>query len=234
MATPTELVDSLSGLLLAASWQAGLLVVLVLVLCRVFRRMPARWRCVLWMVVLARLLLPVVPPSPTSLLNLARLSAVPSAGPIHDRSITIVEPAPIPPRVEPVEANPLEAAPPQEPAFERAAAPGELAQLPVLVEQAASPIREASSVTWPNVLLLVWALGVLLLGVRSAAGMVRLKRILRRCCPVEEPSARSLLATCCRQMGVRRRVELLATDFAMAPALAGMFRPRVLVSRQTL
>jgi len=55
-----------------ASWQASVLALLVLAIQLILReRLSARWRYRLWMLVLIRLALPVTPPSPMSLFNLA-------------------------------------------------------------------------------------------------------------------------------------------------------------------
>src|ERR1700740_3375758 len=60
--------------LLRASWQASLLVLLVLVVQRLFRRqLSPKWRYRLWMIVLVRLVLPFSPPSPVSIFNLVQL-----------------------------------------------------------------------------------------------------------------------------------------------------------------
>jgi beta-lactamase regulating signal transducer with metallopeptidase domain/Tol biopolymer transport system component/5-hydroxyisourate hydrolase-like protein (transthyretin family) len=63
---PTPLLEGL----LRASWQAAILVALVLLLLRLFRRWLApRWRHALWLLVLARLLLPVTPAAAWSMFN---------------------------------------------------------------------------------------------------------------------------------------------------------------------
>src|SRR5688500_5286802 len=55
-----------------ASWPASVLALLVLAIHLVFgRRIPARWRRAMWLLVLVRLALPVVPSSPLSIFNLA-------------------------------------------------------------------------------------------------------------------------------------------------------------------
>ena len=57
--------------ILETSWQAAVLAAVVLLLGMLLRgRLSARWRCALWLVVLVRLLMPVVPESPMSLFNL--------------------------------------------------------------------------------------------------------------------------------------------------------------------
>ena len=57
-------VERLAGWVWQASWQASLLVVLVLVIQRLFRaRLSGGWRYALWLLVLARLMTPAAPES---------------------------------------------------------------------------------------------------------------------------------------------------------------------------
>ncbi len=63
--------------LLNASWQAGIMILLVLGAQRVFGRfLSPRWRYALWLLVVLRLLLPVSVPSPVSLFNYLHLKSV--------------------------------------------------------------------------------------------------------------------------------------------------------------
>jgi bla regulator protein BlaR1 len=63
------------GWLLVATWQGSVLVGVVLIVQAMLgSRLPARWRCALWWVVLARLLLPVSFASPLSLFNVGLLA----------------------------------------------------------------------------------------------------------------------------------------------------------------
>ena len=81
----TDLVPAFLDALLRASWQATVLVAVVLLLQRLFGRwLTPRWRHALWLIVVARLLLPVAPASPWSAFNLAptlpvRLTARPAS-----------------------------------------------------------------------------------------------------------------------------------------------------------
>jgi bla regulator protein BlaR1 len=71
------------GGLLRASWQASVLVGLVIVAQGLLgKRLPARWRFALWWLVLARLVLPVGPATPFSLFNYPRLQ-VPATAPFQ-------------------------------------------------------------------------------------------------------------------------------------------------------
>jgi bla regulator protein blaR1 len=78
------------GWLLLATWQGSVLVGVVLIVQALLGpRLPSRWRCALWWVVLARLLLPMSLASPVSLFNvdvlappiaIASFSSTPGAG----------------------------------------------------------------------------------------------------------------------------------------------------------
>src|SRR5678816_4338423 len=68
--TPPPGWEWFSDWLLKSSGQAAVLIVLVLVIqwaCR--GRLPARWRHVLWWIVIARLLVPLFVPGPVSVFN---------------------------------------------------------------------------------------------------------------------------------------------------------------------
>jgi bla regulator protein BlaR1 len=92
------------GWLLRASWQAAALAILVLAAQAVFRKkLSARWRYALWLLVLARLALPVSPPSPVSIFNYARLDRL--ADQTAARLAPPAAPAPLPeilPATEPL------------------------------------------------------------------------------------------------------------------------------------
>ena len=60
-----------------ASWQAGVIVLLVLLLQVLLGRwITARWRCAVWAIVFVRLVLPALPASRLSVLNLALARSV--------------------------------------------------------------------------------------------------------------------------------------------------------------
>ena len=75
--------------LLNRSWQAGVLVLCVLLLQWLFRRqLTNRWRFALWWIVLARLVLPFGPESELSLFNYFR--SAPAAGLVSDHGPAVV------------------------------------------------------------------------------------------------------------------------------------------------
>src|SRR5687767_13240954 len=69
--------ETLLATLWRASWQAALIALVLLVLQWLLRdRLAARWRHALWLLVFARLAMPVLPASPTSAFNLVDASTL--------------------------------------------------------------------------------------------------------------------------------------------------------------
>src|SRR6266478_143388 len=87
--------DSHLSPLLKASWQAAVLILLVLGLQRVFgRRLSPGWRYGLWLLVVIRLALPWTVPSPISLFNFMNRISTPIAG-ARATPASRVSPAPV-------------------------------------------------------------------------------------------------------------------------------------------
>src|SRR5437870_4553823 len=71
-----ETLNAVFNWLLRASWQASILIGLVLLVQWLFRKkLSPGWRYALWLLVLARLAMPLSPQSPVSLFNLTRFSS---------------------------------------------------------------------------------------------------------------------------------------------------------------
>lgn len=195
-----------------ASWQAAVLVVLVLAVQWAFRRrLTPRWRCALWWLVLIRLTLPVSPGSALSIFNWIGWRAAPLAAQAG--------PAP-----EPVGPAPLKS-------LEFSA--GE-SQGPVAVEGALPPIPARgqpapTSVDWPRVWLWVWLSGAVLLSGRVLLETARLWRRLGRGVPVREAGVVALLEECRRRMGLARSLTVVETPEVQTPALYGLWQPRLLL-----
>src|SRR5687768_14545340 len=78
--------ESVAAWLVRTSWQAAVLVALVAIVQVAFRRvLPPRWAFALWMLVVVRLLMPVLPASPWRVFNVAM-----PGGPARN---AVVEPA---------------------------------------------------------------------------------------------------------------------------------------------
>ena len=217
-----------------SSWQAAILVALVLLVQLLLKnKVSARWRYNLWLIVLVRLLLPVLPESPLSIYNL--LSAVPSATPrdlathvAEDRIDARVISAP---SADVFDDEVLAAAsmassePPPAPAS--TIEDGAITSAPP-VAPAPTPTPRAP-IPWRPLLAALWFAGVLVLLARIGVATAKLARLSRRLTIVNDPSLLDLLAACKREMSVRQRITVLSSDDVPAPALMGFVRPRLLL-----
>ena len=213
------------GLPLAAA-QAGVLALLVWgLIAALGERLPAAWRCGLWLVVLARLAVPVAGPVGVPLLPgpdaPPPVAAEPIVGPPPPAAVpppsepAAFEPAPfVPPPVR----TPVSAAPPVVPEF--------VPPPPPPAEPAASP---AEPFDWIAALLAVWAAGAGFGLLRLIWRSVRLGRAVRRWPAVTDPAVLTLFAEAKAALGVRRAVRLKASPAGVGPAACGAFRPAVLL-----
>ena len=172
--------DAASGVLaqvvlhvLETSWQAAVLAVVVVVLGLLLGdRLSARWRCALWLIVVGRLLMPVAPESPLSLFNCFPVDLRATGDDAPGGSVAVV-PAALPS------------------AWQPAPTPPGLDDVPVpstTVVEPAGPVSEDRGPSTWQIASLAWLVGVVVVAVRFAAMLVRLRRLLRRCRPVFFPS----------------------------------------------
>jgi len=209
------------------SWQASVLVVLVLVAQRLFQtRLTPRWRYALWWLVLLRLILPVAPETPFSIFNVVRgraqaprpasLAEVPSPearlpGPPHPE---VLPAAPQELRPTPTSVIADQAAPTISPDASPSSAP--------TAPESALPL-----VLWG--LAGAWAAGMgLLLGRVLWANLSFAQRLHRRR-PLADPDTLELLDECRRVVGVSQPRVVIETPEVDGPALFGCFRVKLLL-----
>ncbi|MGB7158440.1 MAG: M56 family metallopeptidase [Tepidisphaeraceae bacterium] len=216
-----EQLVGVGGAVWRASWQGSVLALLIVAVQLIFgKRLSARWRHAMWMLVLVRLALPVVPSSPLSVFNLTNGANAPrevrEAREI-DR-VTHVRFA-LPAHVAPLAASridPLSSAKPQ----------------------AAQPVQPAPAPNlwtgWPQVLACVWIAGALLLALRIAWATLRVSRMMRRLDHIDDAATLAVLLATGDELNVHRLPTLLAGDGLFSPALVGFVRPRLLVPRDLL
>ena len=232
-----QLLESTAGALFHASWQAGILAVVVLIVCRAFSRMPAAARSWLWLIVLARLLFPITPQCSLSLFNVvncarSNLNSVPIAREIsvaHDEEKIEPNVAPLLRDDAVVDSTGDSGAP--------ATVPVTWSSGTVVREFAAeqSPVADVpTSFILTSALAVVWALGAAILFTRSVLSWLRLRRFLAGCRVLGAQGPRAVLEQCRLEMGVKRQVELVVSDAETAPALAGCAFPRIVLSAKTL
>ena len=201
-----------------ASWQASVLAVLVVAVQLVFgNRISARWRHAMWMLVLVRLALPVVPSSPVSVFNLAPGKAPAThAEPEVDRAMVAWTTNLAVKAGAPLAASRIE------PSY-------------VAKPQAAGPVASRDLwAGWPQVLATVWAMGAVLLGLRIGWATWRVSRTLRKLHLVDDAAVHDVLRATAAELRVRRLPLLLAGDGLFSPALVGFVRPKLLVPRDLL
>jgi beta-lactamase regulating signal transducer with metallopeptidase domain len=215
--TALTLLESTFGAIVRASWEGTILAIVVLAVGSAFRRIPARGRCVLLLIVLVRFLLPLAPQSTISLFNLANVLVEPANLQFDDGDQRDFDA--IANRASPSETRDLAATPRSQSAREPAtsSAVGHRRAAPRLVDIA----------------ITVWLLGIATMLIRHVVLLSRSRR-RRRYRKVHNGPALATLTECQRQLGIRRRVELFVTECHTAPALAGMLLPRILVSERTL
>jgi beta-lactamase regulating signal transducer with metallopeptidase domain len=210
------------------SLQAGVLVLLVLLVQWVFRRqLTHRWRFALWWIVLARLLLPFSLESAVSLFNVlqSRVSlpgtslTAPVASSVPMPDAASAQKQSVPDVSRPATATPV---------------------YPTQIQTTPAIVAPAHSTTLPPAwrwrdglvpgLTGLWLAGVLVLTGVVAVQFLRFHRRLTATTPADE-SLRALLEDCRREFGTTRPIELLETDAVQSPALFGLFRLRLLLPR---
>lgn len=193
--------------LVRTSWQAVVLIAIVAAVQAACGALLApRWRYALWMLVVVRLLMPVLPTTSWSVFNLA----IPQ--PEKKTVIRANEPAK-PQATDGVSVTVVRT-------FETGADPASV-EPPTVISR---PAR----FDWRRAMIAVWLAGALLLVLRVVVAHVLLTRRLR-CAPTAEAGVLALLDDCRRAMRLRAHVPVIATDAVGGPALFGFFRPRLLV-----
>jgi len=224
--------------LVRASWQASVLVILVLGVQGLFRqRLTARWRHGLWWLVLARLLLPIFPESGFSLFNGNRL-AISGIKQITARYGIQV----LPGEEETSQPNRQSRGPGRN--FERATLAGEKSDEfnsgkskpePAirggsgLLRQPSTRYAPPATYAFRPFLQVLWLVGVFVLAARIAWQNYRFWRELRRQPLVNNPSMLQVLADCQQAMSTPAPVLLMETNAVKSPALYGFVRRRLLL-----
>jgi beta-lactamase regulating signal transducer with metallopeptidase domain len=234
--------------LIQTTWQAAVLAAIILLVQRLLRhRLSPAWRHGLWLLLVARLLMPVAPGSAISIFNLAKWPhhQIAPAASIHPSlaqapaMTASLAPATVSfqQRASPLPASPGSASPA---AFQAAPlAPGSAAGTPVLTEPTPTksapsgpPLAAASaanSVDWLGLATLAWFAGALIFGLRFAWSSQRFTRRLARYVPVSDVLVRRLCGECAESLGVRARLVVVETEEVEGPAVYGLWRKRLLL-----
>jgi beta-lactamase regulating signal transducer with metallopeptidase domain len=239
MMTVLDFLDQVVPLLWRATWQAAVLIVLVVVVRTILgRRLSPGWRAALWGLVLVRLVVPVIPAGPLSLFRLTASLDTPWWQPTADRSAW--QPEAVDEHVAPARDRDQvqDHATPSPPGVD----PGVLSvRSLVSAAQTGLPTLDDTflarfplPVSPADIAGLAWLAGVLFLSVRMAGAAVRLGRQIRTQSFADNASQLAQFEACRRTMGVRRTVRLRATARDLGPAVTGLWRPCILIPRAVL
>ncbi len=202
----SEMLVRLFTLVLEASLAAAILTLIVYATERVLcKRLSAAWRFAIYLPVLLRLLLPIVPQSPTSILNFPnwmksivetqQSSPTPfKSGEFTPAAVSVITSQDVPARAEPMP----------------------IAQKPVA---RISPIQFFA---------MLWLAGSLTLLARLGIGALGLSRRLKRE-KAASPELIDLLEKLRVESGTRWTLRFIETAMVQTPCLFGLFRPRLLL-----
>jgi beta-lactamase regulating signal transducer with metallopeptidase domain len=227
-----------------ASWQASLLAAIVGVVVWCFgNRLAARWRYLLWSLVLVRMLLLVAPVSSWSLYRFARWdfgqaeTQVTNLRPAATDELAAIE---TPPATIPV------ASPPKghdKLADGNPALASQTTPLPSQTNAETQPQRTlpatsetpaTAMLTHAQWLAIGWFLGTLVFGGRLLWAYFALRRKLARCQPVQDEALLRTLESTQRTLGIRRRIDLLVTAEPISPCVVGAWRPQLVMPELAL
>ncbi len=223
MNTPVfSLLQSVSTSIVHASWQAAVLGLAVLAMCRLLgSSLLPRWRFALWLVVFARLALPIVPASPWSLFQIGQLMRAepaiesPANEPLPSREIQPITDSPVP--LVSNLASPTGEPPPQHLEEERPTG------------EAPEPRLSAGAC-----LTLIWLVGVLLLIGRRSWLAILLARQKKSWRQVSEPTTLQVFKGCRQELSLVWPVELLVAPGLTGPATGGVWRPYIVLPEKLI
>ena len=207
------------------TFQAGLIVCLILLIQAVFRnKLGVRWHHALWLILVIRMVLPWAPQSRWSVFNLVAgwdrpHESLPSPQGLSDRP-------PVSSGIgsstsQPAGSGPATSADGQPKNMDRATASAQTSEGAALL-----PARRTR-----DLLPLVWVAGALALGAYILAGNLKLWRAISVEHPSTDKDVLELLEECRAQMGLRTLVALVASTKVNTPVLLGFIRPRLLIPK---
>ncbi len=214
--------DSVAMHVVHATWQASVLAAIVLLVsfcCR--RRLDSRWRFGLWLVVFARLALPVLPGASWSVFQWLP----------HDTPSSMEAPEP------PVATRRIES--PSRPASDfgsRTVAADDLGRRSAVAQQSAAvqPSEPVQAISWFDRLALLWVVGVVLLVARLGWMAIRLHQQQRSWPVVTDPAVLALLERCRKELCCRRSVSLRTSTTNIGPATWGVMRCCIIIPHEFL
>ncbi|MCP1306897.1 M56 family metallopeptidase [Paenibacillus tyrfis] len=203
--------------ILETSLMAAVLVGLVLLVKVIARnKLSPRWHYMLWLVIVARLLLPWAPESSFSVYNLLSYG--------QEALRTSDAPSPRPPEASPIVHQEM----PNTAAVKTA--PAEDKQGPPV--QMADPVEKQPSASFSIYKLVfgVWLLGAVCLGILTVAANRRVYARLAKQPVITDLRITGLFEQCRKTMSIRQSIPLITAGPISSPAVFGFMRPRIVLS----
>jgi beta-lactamase regulating signal transducer with metallopeptidase domain len=91
-----------------------------------------------------------------------------------------------------------------------------------------SKLRPAMN--WPQLIIMVWLLGMLLVALRLLVSRSRFARLIGKATPVDDPSWSSQIQEIAHLLGIRRSVALLESQDTEVPLTTGALQPKIILS----
>ena len=224
------IVETLSQWVWQATWAATVLALLVLLVQRVFRhRLTPAWRYGLWLLVVARLALPIWPESPWSVFNLARIPRDSARQVWHEAQGPSLEEGQA--LTRDVDAASLRPSTLADSASHTSAPAVPAAGLPTNRVKARTHIWPSTAPVLIRACRWLWFAVAMVFAGRLLWDYGRLRLRLNR-----EPRLKAQALLDCwteaeRLMRTRRRLDLVETDLIQSPAIFGLIRGRLLLPR---
>lgn len=232
-----ECLLSFFGWVIRGSFMASILVLLVLMLQFLLKnKLEVRWKYLLWIPVVFRLLLPWAPESSLSLYNVFSLEAI-----VPDTKQQ-TQNAPAWHNLWKGSGEKSEAAAQAENSID-----SEKRNLLRGSAQISDSPHESGTVWdirfwWSgfkqlgfiNMLMSVWLLGILFFVAKTVFDQLRLKRALRAAKKIETPFLTTVFRETKRLMDVKRDVQFVASELIPGPAVVGYSKPAILISPSLL
>lgn len=224
--------EALNGVfdwLIRASWQASVLVAIVLFTQWLFRKwLSPGWRYALWLLVLARLVMPVSPQSPLSLFNISKISLrSPDSRTIQQFDNSTAPRSSLGLAEQAKGELPAPGAP-------APAIPSNISDSREASPEALAHVRRSTFRMLQAWLPLVWLSGVCLLALRMVWQNTRFARRVLKQRQVTNSAALDVLEDCKQAMNVRTPLTIIETQEVKSPALYGFVRPRLVLPQGML
>lgn len=214
------------------SVEAGVLVLVVLLAQWLFgKRIAPRWRCALWLLVMARLLLPVSAGSMVSMFNLFPQLKNMEPAMAHRPPAVKQNVAPIAPVVPSTKPASLEA-PPMDSHTPNSATESHSVPLQTKSKANSKPVMAGMApmkISRALILFTLWLAGLLFFAGYVLASSFRIRRRFANLKPVTNPDLLALLQDCRQRLGVRSELSLSESPEIGTPALYGFLKPRLLL-----